>query len=152
GGHKAETPCANHLALSRALLFLFDPAQDRKFREACRGQTQAQVGRMAPSQQITILNEVARRVRDYRGLKPSQLYDCPLIIVLTKLDAWSPLLDGDDGINPWRSPRPGTTAGLDLDRILERSRGLRDLMMRYCPDVVAAAEGFARDVTYIAVS
>jgi hypothetical protein len=151
GGHKVANPCADHLALSSAILFLFDPSRDRKFREECRGETQPKVGQKAPSQQVTILNEVASRVRSYRGMQKDQHYEKPLIIVLTKFDAWSHLLE-DDGADPWKSARPGTIAGLDLGRIHERSRRLRDLMMRYCRDVVAAAEGFARDVTYIAVS
>jgi hypothetical protein len=153
GGNRVTNPCADHLALSRAILFLFDPSQDRKFREHCLCETQAKAGNMAPSQQITILNEVAKRVREYKGLKPTELYDSPLIVVLTKYDAWSHLLDGEDEpSDPWlRSPRQ---AGCLLDhvRIRQRSRQLRELMMRYCREVVAAAEGFARDVTYIAVS
>jgi hypothetical protein len=72
--------------------------------------------------------------------------------VLTKFDAWSHLVEDSDATSPWKSAQHGTIAGLDLDRIHARSRQLRELMMQYCRDVVAAAEGFARDVTYIAVS
>jgi hypothetical protein len=153
GGNRVTNPCADHLALSRAILFLFDPSQDRKFREQCLCETQSKAGNIAPSQQITILNEVAKRVREHKGLKPNQFYENPLIVVLTKYDAWSHLLDGEtERSDPWiRSSRHGTCV-LDQGRIRERSRLLRELMMRYCREVVAAAEGFARDVTYIAVS
>jgi hypothetical protein len=154
GGHRVTNPCADHLALSRAILFLFDPSQDRKFREHCRCETQSKAGGIASAQQITILNEVARRIRDHKGLKPNQHYDSPLIVVLTKFDAWSHLLlEGELALSdPWvRSSRYGTCV-LDAAQIQERSKALRKLMMRYCKDVVAAAEGFARDVTYVAVS
>jgi hypothetical protein len=153
GGNRVTNPCADHLALSRAILFTFDPSQDRKFREQCVCETQSKAGNIAPSQQITILHEVAKRVREYKGLKPIQHYDSPLIVVLTKYDAWSYLLGGEDQpSDPWiRSARDGICV-LDQGRIQERSRRLRELMMRYCREFVAAAEGFAGDVTYIAVS
>ncbi len=72
GGNRSTNPCADHLALSRAILFLFDPSQDRKFREHCLCETQSRAGSIASSQQITILHEVARRVREYKlGWKPN---------------------------------------------------------------------------------
>jgi hypothetical protein len=150
--NRVTNPCADHLALSRAVLFLFDPSQDRKFRAECRGETQSKAGGVPPSQQITILNEVAKRVRDYKGLPPDQACETPLVVVLTKFDAWSHLLSDDDGSDPWATPPRAGFALLDRDRIRARSGRLRELMMRYCRDVVAAAEGFAREVTYIAVS
>jgi hypothetical protein len=153
GANRVTNPCADHLALSRAILFLFDPSQDRTFRKHCLCETQSRAGNIAPSQQITILNEVARRVREYKGLKPNQLYDGALIVVLTKFDAWSHLLGGEaERANPWFRSSLGGIGVLDHVRIQERSAALRELMMRYSRDVVAAAEGFARDVTYIAVS
>lgn len=153
GANRVTNPCADHLALSRAVLFLFDPSQDRKFREHCLCETQSKAGTMAPSQQVTILNEVAKRVRDYKGLKPNQLNNSPLIVGLTKFDAWSHLLDDPRGdSDPWIHSPQHNSCFLDDVRIKERSQRLRELMMRYCRDVVAAAEGFASDVTYIAVS
>jgi hypothetical protein len=152
GANRVTNPCADHLALSRAILFLFDPSQDRKFRAECRGETQSKAGGVAPSQQVTILNEVAKRVRDHKGLPPDRACETPLVVVLTKCDAWSHLLGDSDGSDPWADPRGLGFALLDRDRIRERSGRLRELMMRYCRDVVAAAEGFAREVTYIAVS
>ncbi len=150
--HQVGNPCAEHLALSQAILFLFDPSQDLKFRAECRGETQAQAGRIKPTQQVTILNEVARRVKDYAGLNRTELYGRPLIMVLTKFDAWSHLVEEDDHGDPWVWFEQKNTSGIDVERIENRSAALRDLMMRHCRDVVAAAEGFARDVTYIAVS
>jgi hypothetical protein len=153
GANSVNNPCADHLALSRAILFLFDPSQDRKFREYCLCETQSVAGSTAPSQQITILNEVARRVRQYKNLKPNQLYDGPLIVVLTKFDAWSHLLDDrSQPVDPWLRSAKHSTSVLDMGLIRTRSNALRELMMRYSRDVVAAAEGFAGDVTYIAVS
>jgi serine/threonine protein kinase len=152
GGNKVANPCADHLALSGAILFLFDPSQDRTFRAFCRGETQALAGMSAPAQQTTILHEVAKRVRDYTDMPQDRRYGRPLVVVLTKFDAWSHLLHDPSCGDPWKRSPHTRIAGLDMDCINRRSRELRELMNRYCPDVVAAAEGFAEDVTYIAVS
>jgi hypothetical protein len=153
GANRATNSCDDHLALSHAILFLFDPSQDQKFREQCLCETQSRAGNIPQSQQVTILNEIAKRVREYEGLKPNQLCNRPLIVVLTKFDAWSHLLeDEEDRSDPWICLPPYGTCVLDQARIRERSRQLRELMMRYSRELVVAAEGFASDVNYIAVS
>src|SRR5206468_12765810 len=60
------------------------------------------------------------------------------------------LLDPDQAGDPWRA-QAGVT-GVDMDRIEHLSALLRRILLHYCPETVAAAETFARDVTYIAVS
>ena len=102
------------------------------------------------AQQITILSEVARRVRDHAGLAPNETYEKPLVVVLTKCDAWSHLLGGPEAPDPWIRPGRARSVRPGVDRFQERSRALRALMLRDCPDVVAAAEGFAREVVYVA--
>src|SRR5262249_43823935 len=76
GSDKATSPVTRHLALSQALYFLFDPTQDPRFREACRGksadpQMQIRTSRLAregPLRQDVVLQEAAARVRRYAGL------------------------------------------------------------------------------------
>jgi hypothetical protein len=133
-------------------LFVFDPTQDPRFRSACRSAgsgTKAQpAGRL--SRQETFLNEAAARIRRHAGLAHTAAYDRPLIVVLSKLDEWKHLIDTERGGESWRSQADGT--GVDIDRIEHLSDILRGILLHYCPETVAAAETFARDVTYIAVS
>ena len=76
GEDTATNPHTRHLALSRALLFLFDPTQDPRFRNACAGkssdpQMQGRTQRLARERAVrqeTILFEAATRVRRYTGL------------------------------------------------------------------------------------
>jgi hypothetical protein len=152
GQDTASSPVTRHLGRSRAILFLFDPTQDPRFRVACRG---AGIGGAGPaagrvSRQETILNEAAARIRRHAGLAHTAAFDRPLVVVLSKLDAWNHLLDTDQAGEPWRT-REGVT-GVDIDRIEHLSGLLRRLLLHYCPETVAAAETFAPDVTYIAVS
>jgi hypothetical protein len=133
-------------------LFLFDPTQDQRFRAVCRstelGGTERRAGRVA--RQETILIEAAARVRRHSGLHHGSKFDRPMIIVLSKFDEWIHLLDPADDGEPWRSQ--GNLTGVDVGRIERRSSRLRDILLHYCPETVTAAEAFAQDITYIAVS
>jgi hypothetical protein len=153
GQDTTSSPVTRHLARSRSVMFLFDPTQDPRFRAACHGTSAGDgaaqhAGRL--SRQETILNEAAARIRRHAGLPHSAPYDRPLVVVLSKLDEWNHLLDTDGGGDPWRTQ--GGVTGVDMDRVDHLSGLLRRILLHYCPETVAAAEAFARDVTYIAVS
>jgi hypothetical protein len=141
-----------HLALSRALLFLFDPTQDRRFRTAClrndSGGESASATRL--SRQETIVNEAAVRIRRYAVLSHAAKYEKPVVVVVTKLDKWSHLLDVPEPGNPWSIH--GNIAGIDLEKIEQISSAVRDILARYCPEIVTAVHSFGSDVTFIAVS
>ena len=157
------------LARSKVLLFLFDPTQDPRFRAACQGRSSdPQIS--APKAQIfrqdTVLHEAANRIRKYTELKHNERHDRPLIVVVTKYDAWASLLPGILDTPPWNPVRSGSLASdssgrhsshgilhaLDMDRIEETSRRVRDLLWRYSPEMISAAEGFAKEVLYVPVS
>jgi hypothetical protein len=152
GQDTAASPVTRHLARSQAILILFDPTQDLRFREVCRGGEAAGASQRAArlSRQETILNEAAARIRRHAGLSQGAKYDRPLIVVLSKLDEWAHLLDAGDEAEPWRSQ--GNLTGVDVERIERRSAQLRAVLLMHCPEIVAAAQSFAKDVTFIAVS
>jgi hypothetical protein len=152
GMDTTNTPGTQHLAQSRLLLFLFDPTLDQRFRLLCqqRGITSVSMTGGKVGQQVQVLNEAAARIRRYTGLAHNARHDRPLMFVVTKFDAWSKLLEGNDPSPPW--VQVGNLAGLDVGRIERRSQLLRALLLKVCPELVAAAESFATSVTYIPVS
>jgi hypothetical protein len=153
GQDTTSSPVTRHLAHSRAILFLFDPTQDKRFRAACRSGKAMGVGTTRDnrlSRQETILNEAAARIKKLTGLSHHAKYERPMVVVLSKLDEWSHLLDKPEAGEPWR--RSGAMMGIDHEQVERRSDGLRRLLSNYCPETVAAAESFASDVTYVAVS
>ena len=152
GQDSTASPVTQHVAHSRLLLFLFDPTQDSRFRRRLAAGQADQAGAMAGriSRQEAVLHEAAARVRRYTGLSHNARHDRPLIVVLTKCDAWSHLLDYPAVPEPWI--RTQTKSGLDLDEIKRRSQEARALMLELCPEVVTAAEGFAQQVVYVPVS
>lgn len=150
GGESSVSPATQHLTISRGLLFLFDPTQHARFREACRLSTDPQFTATGRShRQDQILHEAANRIRTQASIGQQQKYGKPLIIVLTKLDAWGPTL--------WPECRDlqeavkvvGDLAGLDVGLIEDVSKEMRKIMTEYAPEFVNAAEGFAENVYYI---
>lgn len=154
GQDTAASPVTRHLALSRAILFLYDPTQDPRFRDACLrlGISPPKVERDRLYRQETTLNEAAARVKKHAGLAGGAKNDRLLVVVVTKFDTWAPLLGTDHSDDPWRAPAGGGVAGFDVERVEALSGILRRLLFRVCPEIVGAAEGFAQNVVYLPVS
>ncbi len=160
GQDTATNPVTQHLSLSQVLMFLFDPTQDLRFRQACHGKTNdpqmkkrtERLERERPVRQETILLEAAQRVRRYAGLGQTAKHRRPLIVVVTKYDCWSSLLDGLRLDPPWIKSSRSDQCAIDLERVENVSRRIRDLLWRLTPELVTAAEGFAEQVVYIPVS
>lgn len=155
GADTASSPVTRHLARSHVLFYLFDPTQDPRFRQACEGQTDdpQMRDRARTIRQELVLQEAADRVRRYAGLAQNARHARPLVVIVTKFDAWRSLLKLDqlDTAAAIR-PRPDGLAALDLDAVESMSRNLRAVFLRFSPEIVAAAESFAEQVIYIPVS
>jgi hypothetical protein len=144
-----------HLAVSQALLFMFDPTQHAKFREKCIGTTNdpQMAADSATYRQDQILLEAANRIRSHTRIPSHSKYPCPLIIVLTKYDAWSFLI-GESSLDLQKAihTTKNSISGLDLGLIDKVSQEVRKLLLELAPEFVSAAEGFCEKVTYIPVS
>ncbi len=160
GQDTTSSPVTRHLALSRCLFFLFDPTQDPRFRQACQGKSNdpqmlPRANRLARENSVrqdTILLEAIQRVRRHAGLREDQLHQRPVIIVVTKWDSWETLLPGVTRDEPYIGLPDVANKVLDGDRIAAVSKQLGDLLRQRTPEIVAAAEGFAADLTFIPVS
>jgi len=160
GSDQATAPVTRHLALSRALFFCFDPTQELRFRNACMGKSadpqmkerSERLARERPVRQDTILLEAADRVRRYAGIAQNAKHNRPLVVVVTKYDAWSALLGNEPLTPPWVPTPMNSLHALDLDQVEARSRRVRNLLWELCPEIVSAAEGFSDQVIFIPVS
>jgi hypothetical protein len=150
GRESTAAPVTQHLARAELLLFLFDPTQDSRFHSwMFSGQPTGGTGERGVRQEL-ILQEAAARIRRTLGLAADAVHDRPLVVVLTKCDAWAHQLPTQDWSDPWKSSRSGL--GLETERIEKCSHHLRKLLGSVCPDLIQAAEGFAREVRYVPVS
>ncbi|MBV8311270.1 MAG: hypothetical protein JO344_12880 [Planctomycetaceae bacterium] len=152
GQDTTSSPVTRHLAHSRAILFLFDLTQDKRFRAVCRSKDIGPAGTRDNrlSRQETLLNEAAARIRRLSGLSHHARYDRPVVVVLSKFDEWSHLCAPVASGEPWK--KTGAVKGIDVELVEQESQRLRQVLSQYCPETVAAAETFASNVTYIAVS
>ncbi|HLN26778.1 MAG TPA: hypothetical protein VK395_03480 [Gemmataceae bacterium] len=152
GQDSTASPVTRHMARASILFYLFDPTQDPRFQKLIRQNKPALAG--APSsrtsRQEVVLQEAAGRVRRVLGLSQGAKHTRPLIVVLTKYDVWAHLLPEADCAEPWVIKE--NLAGLDLERIENRSREVRALLLQVSPELVAAAEGFAEEVIYVPTS
>jgi len=156
GMDRAGSPVTQHLAKSRALMFLFDPTQDPRFRELCRGLSHDPqlMGVRNTQRQETLLIEASLRVRRYANLPSNAKHPRPLVVIVPKSDVWAGLLNGEDLTSSPILPDVVSSgiAGLDCGRIERVSGKLRQLLLRWTPELVAAAEDFCEHVIYIPVS
>lgn len=160
GADKTTSPVTRHLALSRCLFFCFDPTQDPRFRRACEGLSDdpqmkpraERLDREVSVRQDTILIEAIQRVRRHAGLREDELHQRPVVIVVTKWDSWHELLPEVSRDEPYVKIKGKSVQALDTKRIEQVSKKVGNLLTKLCPEVVAAAEGFAEDLTFIPVS
>jgi hypothetical protein len=155
GRDTASSPVTRHLARSQVLFYLFDPTQDPRFRAACAGKSNdPQMANKAAQvyRQDVVLHEAANRVRKFTGLKHGERHNRPLIMVVTKYDAWSALLPGALDSPPYKQPKQGDISALDWDRVMATSKQVQDLLYQHWPEIASGAEGFANEVIYVPVS
>jgi hypothetical protein len=171
GADHITAPVTRHMAKSNALLFIFDPTQDVRFRAACTEQVNdpqmnSEIGtkseidsRLHSVRQETVLINILRQIRNLTFLPPHEKIKIPLIVVLTKYDAWQQLGRGKfpkgkapEEQNPWKMTAGGEVNVYRSDRVEKYSQILRTLLLDLIPDIVAAAESAVEKVTYVAVS
>lgn len=154
-GESPRSPM-DHLGVSDALMFLFDPTQHPKFRTACKNESSdPQFSDHGwTHRQDQILVELAARIRKYTSWPQDAKYKRPLIVVVTKFDAWSSMLDIDElEINQIvRGVKHSEIAALDISKLREYSHKVRRIMKANASEVVSAAEGFFENVIYVPVS
>ena len=149
------SPATDHLALSEALIFVFDPLQHPRFREHCRKHSpDPQLGgEFRLHRQDEILLEAAKRIRQKANLPHHERFTRPLIVAVNKFDVWRKLVPkfSLDHRDLYRSTSDGVMA-INLQVIEEVSRTVHKLLSKIAPEVVAACESFSTDVTYVPTS
>jgi len=151
----------NHLQHCDLTLFLFDPTRHPRFRAAVQGRSadpQWSQRLKNPVLQNTLLDNAANRLRSLRGMSLQERYSGPLVVVVTKLDAWQSLLP--DALrnqllatNFFSPSAPGSSVCvLRADLVTRLSDAIKSIVQRLAPEIVNAAAAYSTDVTFIPVS
>lgn len=156
---KPNNPVTQHLARSSGLLFVFDPTQEPAFLRECHGRSddpQIEANIKVTTEKIadpqaTILATADQNVKKFLGRPIAEPLDTPLILIVTKHDAWKHMLNGNlpAFVTP---PRDNDFCGFRVGAVEEVSRRLRRLLMQHAPDVISAAERLSRHVYYVPAS
>jgi hypothetical protein len=157
GSDIPSNPVTQHLARSGFLQYVFDPLQETSFRRAlsvASATADPQLESGLTYRQDVMLAEVARRVRLYHGLMASTRHDRPLIVIVTKFDAWQHLAPSILLEDPWAEAATAGTAKLNMSVVNKVSASVRDLLLRHVPTIVTTAESFInpRLIHYVPVS
>jgi len=160
GADNFQQPVTRHLTTSDAILFLFDPTQDLRFRAACKmpvndPQMVANSGghiRRSEVNQSTVLTEMITRIRSHSRLMTNEKVKTPLLIVLTKMDAWAQLVTFHHYHRPWNPLMDSPLNIYNAKRVREHSEVFRQMLLELIPDLVGTAEANAENVVYIGVS
>jgi hypothetical protein len=149
GMDSVDNPTTQHLLHSDTIFFLFDPTKDVRFR-ARIDSTDPQVaeGSRVQRQEI-ILTEMINRIKKYSGMRSGVKTAKTLILIVSKFDVWSQLLDEDLPPEPWEWDAKLNTCVLDVETIKNVSFQIRTLLEDVCPEIISTAESFAGDVLYI---
>jgi hypothetical protein len=155
GGDTAENQATRHLAISQALFFVFDPTQHPRIRSRCADKSDDPQlhDRTWTHRQDQVLLEAAHRIRTHAGLGHSEKDKRPLVVIVTKYDAWCGLTGGKPLLpkHVLKGPQGGLHA-LHGGHLQQISDQIRDLLTRFTPEFTAAAESVSEDVIYIPVS
>lgn len=157
GEDRASRPVTRHLGRSEAMIFTFDPTREAAFQERLRSPVAGGFDNFR--QQEPLLQEAAKRVRQFAGLRPSEQHKSPLVVAVTKSDAWIDAFDLEFGgasasfTKKVQNAAKGVdVSALDLEAIERGSNQLRKILEETCGEIVSAAETFCSDVTYVPVS
>ena len=143
GADESAQPVTRHLSQSRAILFVFDPTQDPRFRAATRMPESGGVN----IRQDLVLTETFARVRHHRSRHAADHLDVPLILVLSKADAWSADAKIDLSVEPYLP-----NGGLDFAALKKMDRALRPLLESACPEFMTAVRAASSRVLIVPCS
>lgn len=144
-------PETEHLCRSSAMLFVFDPTSEPAFIVHCQIKTD-QTSSRNQSQDL-ILATADANAKKRLGREIADPLETPLVVILAKFDEWRHLVTGD-------LPAFATGDQGDLSSphrfcpeiVKQVSVRMREMLVKFCPAVVSAAERFSRQVCYVPVS
>jgi len=152
GGDSSQAPVTWHLPRSEILIYVLDPTQDPRFRQALFAQVQETLcGHRWTGRQDVVLLEAVSRIRALGKLPSSEKIKTLLLIALTKADMWGRFFESEDLL---QEPfvRNGQAYALDSARVADRSRKLEKMLLKMCPEIMAAARANFERVVIVPTS
>lgn len=146
GAEKEENPVTRHMSVASGLFFVFDPTKEQGFKQACRGKSDDEQWLDDKlSRQATLFSEAMSRIQRFRSLMPTDRISTPLVVVMTKFDAWSHLLDQEllgkgrlpGVIGPAKLPDGRAVEGFDSEAVKGISKACRAVLALHAGPLLA---------------
>lgn len=154
GRDAVSNPVTRHLGEAAALFFCFDPTQDPRMRSQLAGKSndiQVTEETVTARQEI-VFHEMADRYRRLTGIGQASATDKPLVVIVTKADAWKSLSPGLKLPRPIKTRSDGSLSAIDMNIVESVSGQVREMLFRFSPELVSAAEAFSKNVLFVPVS
>jgi hypothetical protein len=140
GSDTEESPVTRHMAEADGLLFIYDPTQEPTFCVECQKHSDdPQWTDSRVSTQGTLFTNAVNRIRDFKGMLPTERLSLPLFVVLPKFDAWKFLLDLEDLPAPFTLGQSGKA--LDLAQLADLSQRCRKILGKFATQMLMKFEG-----------
>lgn len=153
GRDNISNPATQHLALSEGIIFIYDPIKDPRMTVSCDPNDPQVSRRLQGTSQIVLINEMISRIRKYTGMKSTDKYDKPLIVVMHKYDAWKSIFPIDlSGLDYSVYDENEMCWKVNMGNITLISYLMREILQDISPDIVAVTESFFKEVYFIPVS
>jgi len=148
-----QSPGTRHLLHAEALLFLYDPTMDVRFRDILNESKDIQLKlENKVDRQDLYFTETIKRIRQNLRMDPLEQYKKPVVVIVSKADVLGQEILQYLNDNPWYHDKMGGAYSLNYSRLLEVSFIIRAKLCDYAPQVVDAVETFSSDVIYLPVS
>ena len=153
GADNLSNPGTRHLACSDGIIFVFDPLNDAIMRGKCNpDEPQLQTDRHV-YEQSKLLSEMIARIRRHRNLGNNTKCNIPLVIAVGKFDAWKDLLELPLEEYEMFERLPGKLSALwRKNTVMNVSFAMREILLKYVPEMVYTAEGFFENVIFVPFS
>jgi hypothetical protein len=144
--NSAESPGAQHIAAASGIFFLFDPLHNVEFRRNLSAGADPQLHLNRIDQQDVILAETEVRVKNLLGMDSKGRIPTPLAMIVGKCDTWIDSIGRENIFNPIEN------GCLNLGKVEENSKLIRNFLLETCPAIVSNAESISSEVMYFAAS
>ncbi len=153
GADNIANPGTRHLACSDGIIFIFDPLNDALMRKDCNpNEPQLQTDKHV-YEQTKLMSEMISRIRRHRNLAADAKCNIPLVIAPGKLDAWQNILGIKLENMEMLERQPNRLSALWKKHVvMDVSFTVREIMLKYVPELVNTAEGFFENVIFVPFS
>jgi hypothetical protein len=147
-GESSDLDSTQHLASSKAILFLYDPASNVRFRRMLSEKMDPQLRDekfLKLNRQDNIIAEMRNRIMTELNVDANDRIETPLLMLIGKCDLWAELIEA-----PFENPI--SEKGIDFAIVDRNSAKVREFLLQTSPGVVANAESISQTVVYFPVS